>query len=1272
MARQVSSPSPPFFPRFSCPSPFVMKKLLLPLMALYLAAPCAIAALRINEVHFNVEGPDSNFEFIELKSTTNGVESLAGLTLVIINNALSDDGVRLNPGEIQEVLDLSELSTGTNGLLLLGNGYTDSPAGGPWAGAIDPATAVGDPTGLGDSDIKTNTGLTIFLVRNYNTAAGPKGTDIDKDPFTGIGSSPISTGNGVIDWKQNPLPAGAVPQLWADADVIDSIGTLDFIDNNDAVDIAAGGSREPYVTLAANINRTWSSSLLALRDPDTFARQLGNDSPNNAASYYGGKMNNTNPVPTDILYRTNRIFGPANMLGQVTPGRANLATSLLATDFRINEVGLNPSGSLNPADRFQFIEIINNDGQSRSLSGYWLILLDSYDGSGDTNDNSPGVGGILEEWNLSDFATGPNGLLLLGDGFTSTYTPFEDAVSPQTSIADPAARNTAPVSSGWGSGDLRFKDGFTLLLVKGYTPPTTRDFDASPQDGVLDGIIPATSISDQIGFTQVAKTTIGRTYSTVNLRTVMAPTAIPDSFSRKPSNLANNSALAWYGGSYPSDASPMTLGFQDSAVATPGDTFAPTWFGSFRGAATPGAANLSAPINPVAPPIASSVRINEVMVNPTDLAGPGNDANNEYIELASTNQGIAYLDGLYVLVVDMNGTVGSISTGFPLNGYTTGTNGLVLLGDGYDNTNGPYGASEGTLPPGTAAFDPPVGLEGNELPNNGIAILVVRGVKGPLTLAANGSVIGDLDPENDGTLLAPADYTDELLDSIVINTINPGLGYGWINSTPFSPHHAARYPGNLTASSAASFYYGQVVQTPAFSPFTGYVGSFSGVFEGAASPGRANHGATPGPVSVGDVVFNEININPAGADNNFEFVELLAVNGASRSLNGYSILAIDNVVNNTGTVRHAWDLDGMVTGTNGLFLMGNRYPLAGQNPWEGVMRPQTRTGDPAGREGLASSFSDNVIGADSDNTNVTLLLVRNFNSFIDDDLDNKTPVRPVTNPPTPVAADYDSPGDGVFDSAPWLGVHDSFLLRSYAPTTPPPAIPGPTYPYNGWTYGLPNLTGTFFPVPAVTFYHPDTIARFRGENTPNDPNVWYAGDLRGGLTGTSGTAEEYATTAQDPTHPPVPIGFLGRLTPGQPNLIRAANADPDNDSIPNLVEQALNSDPSNGSPTGPLPTPVTIVEGGNTYLGLAYPRIRSGTLPSPVPYAAEAYTYVLETSPDLLTWTPDSGPAGTALIPVGTPTPNPDGVTETATVRLPTPVTAPGGRNYIRLRINRR
>ena len=113
-----------------------MKSYLLLLSAACLWPMSLPADIRINEVHFNPTGPDLNYEFIELKSTTNDIESLAGLSLILVNSAISDEGDYKNPGEILEVFELGESSTGSNGLLLLGHGYTESPRGGPWSGQL--------------------------------------------------------------------------------------------------------------------------------------------------------------------------------------------------------------------------------------------------------------------------------------------------------------------------------------------------------------------------------------------------------------------------------------------------------------------------------------------------------------------------------------------------------------------------------------------------------------------------------------------------------------------------------------------------------------------------------------------------------------------------------------------------------------------------------------------------------------------------------------------------------------------------------------------------------------------------------------------------------------------------------------------------------------------------------------------------------------------------------------------------------------------------------
>lgn len=1229
-----------------------MKKLLF-----YLAAAASLAVplhaqdnIILNEVHYSIPGlPDDNYEFIELKSTTNGVESCAGLTLLIIGNDAvdKDTGLAQNLGEIIEALDLSELSTGANGLLLLGDGYTSSPVGGPWAGAIESTTATGDPAGLGKSDIKPNDGLSILLVKGFK---GKKGDDVDKD------------NNNVIDWDQTP-PLANAPALWTD--LRDSIGTFDR-DNN----------VYPYVPAAANVYGVWAAkSTLGKRDPDTMARRLNSNTRSDAASWYGGKIVENN-VPTTITYQTDRIFGPDGMTGEVTPGRTNLATGLQATSFRINEVYLNPSTNADDADRFQCIEISNVDGQARSLDGYWLILVDSYDGSAlGASDPSPGVGTILEEWNLSTFATGTNGLLLLGDKFSSTYTPFEDLVDPLTAVAEPFAA-TNPRSTAWGSNDLKFKDGFTLLLVKGYVPPATADVDSN-DDGVLNTSNlpwPTGGIIDQVGFSQVAKTAAGKTYSTVDLRTVMASDAIPDDISRKKGD-TSVAATAWYGGQFTSGSSASNPGFEPSAVATAGGTFGPTWFGGFRGAGTPGLANLNAAINPASPPVAASIRINEVMVNPTDTPAL-EDSSNEYMELMSTNNAMAYLDGLWVLIVEMEGNVGNIKDGFPLDGYTTGLNGIAVIGDNYDTLGTyPYSNTLGTLPTATASIDPAVSIGGNDFPNNGFAILLVRNVKSPaITINANGKPTGDLDPENDGTLLAPSVYTDELVDSICSSPVNPGAAYGWIPSSGgsnFLPHHVARYFGNSTANTAASWYYGQVNQGPAQNPATEYTSVWGGAFKGAASPGRPNHSAPTGSTAAGAVVINEVNLNPAGNDNNFEFVEIADTTGASRSLNGYYLLAVDNVEDNTGQVRHAWSLDGMSTGTNGLLLLGSGYTTAGNNPWAAVMNPATRLGSPFGRASLDSGFGPGVLGRDTDNTNIMLLLVQQFNRYIEFDMDEKT------------GAATDSGGDGVIEIYPWpngqAGILDSFLLRSYLPeagVSPPNPLPR-TWPWDGWAYtGTADISSAWFPNPGTNFYHPETAARFLGENTVNSAAAWYGGDLTGGASGSSGTSLTYVTAAMDPTHAPRPqlsagppaTYFTGAVTPGLANLPRnpVTNPDLDGDGVPNIIESATGLDPNSAAVSGPLPFSSIVADGGQNYSAFTYRRIKGGTTNSTSSYSTATYNYFVEGSTDLNTWSSTFNPA---LVQVGTPTANPDGTTETTTVRLPTPVTTAPGRQFLRLRV---
>lgn len=1208
-----------------------MKRSLFTLAGVLAAAHPVHAALLLNEVHLNPPNAsglgDRNFEYIELRSTTNGTESTNGLTLIIVNNDrwdMKDDvngnevATKLNLGKVEEAWSLDDMKTGTNGLLLLGDKYTELPKGGPWAGFIDPATEVGDPLGMGDGNIGPNDGLSIFLVSGFTNPPPNAGTVQDPEVDFDVDD------NGVLDWLQTPVPAGGIAT--APFTILDQIGTRDR--NADAwptppAPVGVSGIAEPYTGSQnganANLHLFASSGSFSLgnRDPDSFSRNAGNLAAGTASAWYGGKY----PDPAagsdpanSIPYRADRTFGLAN--GIATPGRANLSSSLPAADFRINEVNLDPSN-----DRFQCIEIVNVNGTSapgsRSLAGFWLVLVDS---NVSVADQDAGVlnkvGTVIEEWDLSAMATGNNGLLMIADDAASSYTAFEDYVPAETGKGDPIARDTAPKSTGFGAGDIGSKSGFSLFLIRNYKMGTTADTNLAPgrdvdtnEDGILDANAFASAgnlnvtVVDSVGFDMATPLAggAGKTYATVNLRTVFPTFTVSDgnkacdNFSRKVdgSNLpvATNAATSWYGGEFPPSAG-FNLGFmppQADQVTAGSNPTGTTHFGGYRGAATPGRPNLGAAINSASPPIPAEIRLSEVMIDPTDVTtdpNPNNhdlDQNRDYIELLSSNRGLAYLDGYWLVVVDNAGNnKGVIKTGAPLDGQTTGLNGLLLVGDNYDTpTSIPYISAEGTLPPATATVDPVVAFGGDDIPGNGATILLIRGPSfdlvttpngpfktgGPVTLT-NLKPTGDIDPDNDGVLQLPADWLAPgavIVDALSTGTVDPGPGYGYISGGTWRPDCAARYPGDIRASTPAAWYFGEVDQTtnPTL-PSTSF-SNFVGTFHGHASPGRWNHAAAVGPITPGSVLLSEVHFNPAGSDANFEFIELLDKLGAGRSLNGYALVMIDNVKPNTGTIQRAWELDGCFTGSNGLAVITNGTAVT--SPWAPQFPAQTSVTDLPGRDDLITGFGDGTIATESDNQSVMLLLVRNFNSFVGADLDI-------------LAGAVESPGDGIIDNAvaAWDGgtVHDSIVLRSWLPAVtgqnPQPAQ------WNGFTYSLADLSGTFFPNPDTLFYHPETVARFRGNVTANSAGAWYGGDLVGGPSGKLGTDTTYVTN--DPTHPPVPAGFTGQTTPGQPNLtsgpssgydawaaaypgIGAPTADADNDTYSNLLEYAAGSIPNN-------------------------------------------------------------------------------------------------------------
>lgn len=870
----------------------------------------ARADILINEVHVNhPDEPgangDTNYEYIELKSTTGGGESTNNLTLILLDTSGS------NVGNIEEVWSLAGLQTGANGLLLLGNGY-DSPVGGPWSGSIEAETPGADPQGLGNDNIGPNNAFSLLLVRGFT---GQQDTDLDAD------------NNGVLD---------ATP--WAA--VVDSVGI---------------GER--------GVNRTYALADVTQQtfNPDNISRVEGNIAANSAAAWYGGEIAGT--LPNDIAF-SDEIFG--GFKGRATPGRRNLAGTAALAEIRINEVNVNPPPSSD--GNYEYIEIVSVSGRSAITDGYHLVLIDS---KGD-NDAAAGEpenlrGNIREAWDLSGFSTGVNGLMLIGDKY-QTELPWGNFLDAATVLREP---------SGFGGGEIGANDGFSLLLVSGFSGTVGADLDTN-DDGTLD-VRPWSRVHDSIGFDEVG--TGVASYAAEFGGNLGGLTFHPDNVSRKLASLDANASAAWYGGAYGGPAggqSPTNISFNDNV------------FGGFRGQATPGRANLSTEATQRP---GGAILINELSVNPPDVFDPQTakfEDGQEFIEIRSTTHGIDGLNGLHLLVIDTSAAP-RIREAIDLSPLSTGPDGLLVIGDSMDDVSlhpedfRPYFER-------STHYEDPDGIDKGDFgPNNNFVFLIVGGYQEPANSV--------LDPGN-------PPWTS-LKDSVGIAGL-AGIPVANVGQPGFKPDHVARLPQELVPNDAAAWYGGDFIVNPDGSGRRGevsYGGDWFGPFKGGSTPGSLNHAAAP---KASPVLLNEIVVNPSGPDGNLEFIELMAT--GAQSLNGYYLLLFDVGGANTGTVMEAWNLDGLATGGNGLAVIGDGYPDT--EPPGGPYRDTVDTAsafiDPPG-------FDAEDLGGSGDigrsNNAFCLFLVKDFTAGAGVDLD----VDDVNG----------------LDSTPWSSLVDSVGYREY-------------------------------------------------------------------------------------------------------------------------------------------------------------------------------------------------------------------------------------------------
>ncbi|MEM7383448.1 MAG: hypothetical protein AAF514_00760 [Verrucomicrobiota bacterium] len=860
----------------------------------------------------------------------------------------------------------------------------------------------------------------------------------------------------VVDYTMRALPGGRGvpgPKGGITALIVRNfVGLInqDLDPNDDGLlDLAPWGEIVDSVSFG---DRPYQTPLLTTFSPDNISRELGNTNANNTAAFYGGDIDAAADGSSATKYSTN-FFG--GFVGSATPGQPNAQRPAI-NPILINEVLINPPGN---DDNFEFIELTSTTGGVASADGLWLVVVDSENDPLDPDDDDVGV--VMEAWTLNGMSTGTNGLLLLGNGYPDA-TPWGSLVDRETEREDPQQ---------FGNRDIGPNDGFTLFLVKDFTgfatnpflPGTDLDTD---NDGVLDSTPWDTSIGnngilDSVGFSHIDINGVlqARTYALMDLTTNFALPFSPDNVSRKSGSLTPNDVAAWYGGD-------MGGKEQTSISFDPTEGFG---FDVFVGEATPGTGNLSGI------PMPGQFVLNEIHFDPTTAE----DSKEEFVEIRNTLGGIDGLQGLFLVIVDTAGgaTNGVVTRIVNLTALSTGSNGLLMLQD-----------PDGGLPPfsGLPRLETHVDLvsgyaAGGLEPDGGFAILLAE--------AFTGTTGMDLDVNDDG-----------VFDSQPWTALQDAVGFGPGLNDPnvanltqpdFDIASVARLPQDLTPRNAAAWYGGSLIGDAESLTY----GDSFGPFTGAVTPGTHNLSA---PVRTGAVLLNEINANPPGLDGNFEFIELINDTLQAESTNGLDLLLIDTVGLGVGTILEVWNLDGFSTGSNGLLLLGNDYPLTGGGPFAGVKDAATALGDPVG-------LGDDDVGP---NSNLTLMLVEGFTGRRGEDLD--------------------ADNNKVLDQTPWTRIADSVGIRVAAEAT-------------GFTYALADLS--------QGVYEPDNLSREAGNYHPNEASAWYGGDVSGFLG--SGLLFDPAET----------FGLSGTVTPGQPNA-GSDWIDSDGDGLLGIFEEALGLDPS--------------------------------------------------------------------------------------------------------------
>lgn len=191
----------------------------------------------------------------------------------------------------------------------------------------------------------------------------------------------------------------------------------------------------------------------------------------------------------------------------------------------------------------------------------------------------------------------------------------------------------------------------------------------------------------------------------------------------------------------------------------------------------------------------AAVLLKEILVNP-----PSTDGNNEYVEIVSTNPSDS-LSNVWLLEIEGDSTSGrgTVDNARNLTGLSFGTNGLLVLGEGYSTSN-PWGMT-----------NPPTGLANLNRP--GAATIENGGVSMLLVTSFTGSQGTDYDANNDGVF--DATPWTSVLDSIAWKDSSAAAAYGpeLVRPGGGAPDALSRIYGNTTANDASAWWGGSILDT---------------------------------------------------------------------------------------------------------------------------------------------------------------------------------------------------------------------------------------------------------------------------------------------------------------------------------------------------------------------------------------------------------------------------------------------------------------------------